>query len=317
MITTLITTLLLAAVPCANGSVSVESAQIGKVFKKPGGKLLETIYVADPVAQRIVKIGDLAGSGWTTMTGASLGLSSFPVSSVATDKQGRIYFIVGTTLHRTDSMTGQNHVQMALPFSGVSNVHVCVRSNGWVYVADSSQVIAFDKVSPSALQKWTYSGWMTNTPTDMFVDGNGTVTVSGHDVLVGWSNSSNVGTILEIKATGTTATYHSGGSYYAPTFTGVAKDTKGRIYFTYASGVGRIDDITGTGYVLAPTTQAAGACWVSSSKVYTTFPTSGKLAAVSTFPGGAFAQYGAIGGGVGQFQNPADITIHTMDPRAL
>lgn len=299
----------------ANSPISAQQPAVpGKVTRlRDGLQTSETVYVADRGAQRIVKLDNLAGAGWATLTASSLGLNSLQVSSVATDQQGRIYFCANGTIHRVNSITGQGHVSMSLPSGAGTNSQIFVRSNGWIYVTlGNTQVVAFDMIGPTATQKWqSQLSGLPNDPFDLFVDAVGNVTVAGETVISG--GSSYPGIIIELKA--------SGGNplSFVPitTLRGVTRDAKGKIYYASANGIGRIDGISGANPMMMSTSHPVAGSVFGSGRIYTIMPSQGKVGALSLHPSGAQSWFGSSGIGIHQFSNPVDLAVYSFKTNAL
>ncbi|WP_394793099.1 hypothetical protein [Armatimonas sp.] len=304
-----------AAIPTESLHAKSRQGLPGKVSSAPNKtQVSETVYIADRGAQRIVKVDNISGGGWVTLTASMLGLGSFPVSSVATDKQGRIYFCSNGVLHRVNSITGAGHVQMSLPANAGTSSQVYVRSNGWVYVTlGNSQVVAYDTVGSNAVLKWQRS--LSGSPTpplDMYVDTAGTVTLAAETVITGTGNGQYPGIIIEIKPTGNPLFY-----FPIVDLRGVSRDAKGRIFFACTYGIGRIDNINGAGYTMTPTTSPAVGCVVGDSKVYTTLPSVGKVGYLSLLPAASQVWFGTIGSGVKQFTSTVDVAVFGFNFNAL
>lgn len=288
----------------------------GRVSRLPRQPVVsETIYIADKGAQRIVKLDNLSGAGWATLTANTLGLGTLPVSSVAVDKQGKIYFCAAGKVHRVNNIAGQGHVSMNLPSNAGVDNQVYVRSNGWVYVTvGTNQVIAYDTVGASAVQKWqvTHSGSPT-PPSDLFVDSAGTVTLATETVISGGNSSQYPGIILEIQSNSTVPV-----SFFpVQDLRGVTRDSGGRIYFATKNGIVRMNNISGAGQSLMSTTNPVVGCALASSKIITLMPSGGKVGALSLTPNNSQSWFGSLGTGVNQYSSPVDVCVYAFNTNAL
>jgi streptogramin lyase len=162
------------------------------IFVDPSGH----IYVAD--FNRILRIDDMTGRGWTTLElrdprYASANAGHLAPGQIAVDRAGRIDAIVSQTrLVRVDNMTGaglkvsyfgggnpgQHGMHYAPSLSGIA-----VDSAGRIYVVDSSnsQIVRIDDVGGTG---WTAFGTygsghgQFSSPSSIFVDSAGKIYVA-------------------------------------------------------------------------------------------------------------------------------------------
>ncbi|MBM3496914.1 MAG: hypothetical protein FJX72_21725, partial [Armatimonadetes bacterium] len=106
------------------------------------------IYVADTENNRIVRMDDMSGSGWT-----ELGELNGPFG-VCSDAQGRIYIAeyVGNRVTRVDNMAGDNPVHLS-PVWGAMGVRV--GPSGRIYVAATGGLSRFDDMQGNGLVERT------------------------------------------------------------------------------------------------------------------------------------------------------------------
>src|ERR1051326_8372465 len=175
------------------------------------------IYIADRDNFRIVRMGAVAGKGWKALSGASLGiLADGPgaalISSVTTDRAGRIYVNAGRVI-RVDDMNGAGKITFGFPAAITTPFP---ETPGSFY---NPKVLIFDQQGRFIVSDADYHR------IDRFDDMNGT----------GWITFGSKGT--------------GSGQFYRPE--GMAVDSAGRIYIAdnYGNRIVRMNDMTGAGFV--------------------------------------------------------------------
>src|SRR5258708_6694363 len=150
------------------------------------------IYVMDTGNNRLVRMDDMHGTNWTTMSGIGSGVGQFAqyVAPVAFDGSGGIY--VAETgkkeIVRMDDMSGTNWTTLTESpvintyiYSLQSPIGVAVDAAGRIYIADAEYyqpaVVRVDDMT-GASWKSLYLG-ASSTPQSIAVDSSGMVLVGG------------------------------------------------------------------------------------------------------------------------------------------
>src|SRR2546427_509626 len=205
------------AVQAINGSTSQVYGTNGVVATgtsiDPAGK----IYVMDTGNNQLVRMDDMNGTNWTTLSGIGSGDGQFAqyVAPVAFDASGRIY-IADTgnrRIVRMDDTSGTNWTTLTQSpvigmyiFSFGSPIGVAVDAAGRIYVADAYQpkVIRVDDMTGS---DWTSRSLGSGAnPHSIAVDSSGMV-------LVGGGGAQIVDNMAGVLTSSSTLTAYYGPSY--------------------------------------------------------------------------------------------------------
>jgi hypothetical protein len=238
-------------------------------FDQPRDVALDTakrIYIADRMNDRIVWIQDMVGTGWQTaqtVVGPKTCPNFFSTDhlcepvAVFVDGLGRIYireYYARTS--RMDNMTGAGLTVLGSKAPGVYWVPVSdvFLDGAWrIYWSDyvGDRVERVDDIASAGAVSLTI-----DNPSGVFVDGSGRIYVT--------SNGNHLVRFNDISGSGSTE--FPGGRPNPLPGSGVhhlSLDTYGRIYFTSASGLWRMNDMGGAGLVrVAGIGGSLGGIWV-------------------------------------------------------
>ncbi|MGE0394575.1 MAG: NHL repeat-containing protein [Vicinamibacterales bacterium] len=240
----------------------------GLTFDNPAGFAVDAarrLYVADRDNRRLVRMDDVAGTGWTALTGNGSDQLSFPgtrsacfqsnygTADVAVDATGRIY-VASSSPHRlirVDNMSGTGWTTFELPGSNYFSArYVELDAQGRVYLADNQKqrIIRINDMTGAGLVTLGSAGngvGQFNQPAGMAFDAQGRLYIAdeyNHRIVrvndmtgAGWTTFGSFGTAV--------------GHFAAPH--GIDLDSRGRIYVTDTSGyrIVRIDSMDGAGWV--------------------------------------------------------------------
>src|SRR5713101_7617614 len=220
----------------------------GAIFVDGTGR----IYLTDAFSPRIARMDDMAGTGWTTLSGFR-GSTPYQFElphGIFVDRAGRIYIADGvgnSRIVRVNDMTGAGLVTLGTQGSGVNQFiqpeGIFVDGAGRIYIADlgNDRVVRVDNM--------TGAGWVTlgsNRPAGIYVDGVGRIYVAETGF------SCRVVRVNDMTGVGRVALGRVG---YALNHVNVAMrvavDSAGRIYGAHSANtrLGRIDNMTGAGWI--------------------------------------------------------------------
>jgi ribosomal protein S11 len=129
---------------------------------------LGRIYVADSGNNRIVRIEDMTGAGWTSFGSPGSGVGQFNLAAgIALDLNNRIYVadVYNNRIIRIDDMTGAGWTSFGSSGSGVGQFSyphgVAVDQSGHIFVCDSSnnRIVRIDDMSGTG---WVSAGSLGN-----------------------------------------------------------------------------------------------------------------------------------------------------------
>ena len=108
----------------------------------------DRIYIADTGNRRLVRIDDMAGTNWTTLTQSPvIGIYIYTFGSpahVAIDSTGRIEVGDGNNVIRVDDMTGANWVSTNI---GSAVQGLSVDTTGTTFIAEPVSLAMLDDVA--------------------------------------------------------------------------------------------------------------------------------------------------------------------------
>jgi sugar lactone lactonase YvrE len=224
------------------------------------------IYVADAAGNRIVRVNDMSGAGWTSYGsfGSGIGRFSGP-AGIALDSSGRIYVsdVINNRIVRIDDMTGSGWISYGGSRSGpgqfLGPAGVAVDACSRIYVSDvgNSRIIRINDMSGAG---WTALGSFGNGVAQFSIPGGIALDPSGH-IYVADSGNSRLVRMEDMSGAGWTAFGSRGsgaGQFNRPY--GIALDASGRIYAVDSSNsrLVRMNDMSGSGW-LAYGNQGGGA----------------------------------------------------------
>src|SRR5256886_13210323 len=177
---------------CPTSSLGTYGSDVGQ-FNNPSGISIDPagkIYVMDTGNNQLVRMDDMNGTNWTTLSGIGSGDGQFAqyVAPVAFDASGRIYIAAtgNRRIVRMDDTSGTNWTTLTQSpvigmyiFSFGSPIGVAVDAAGRIYVADAYQpkVIRVDDMTGS---NWTSRSLGSGAnPHSIAVDSSGMVLVGG------------------------------------------------------------------------------------------------------------------------------------------
>ena len=124
-------------------------------FPHAAGQSPRGIYLTDPGNGRIVRLADLTGAGWTTLSMQSAppgtGRQFAFQSGIVVDGSGRIYFsdVTNSRIVRVDNITGAGWVTFGSRGTGRNQFDlpagISVDATGRIYIADASnsRIVAY------------------------------------------------------------------------------------------------------------------------------------------------------------------------------
>jgi hypothetical protein len=161
------------------------AGRIGDVAVDATGR----IYITDPGNNRIVRIDNMSGAGWTTFGTAGSGVGQFMLASgIALDAAGRIYVTdeSANRVIRIDDMTGANWAEMG-PVAGGSGVgefdsptSIAIRNTGAgekIYVTDrdNNRVVQMTDIAGGGWTAFGTGGQIQDQPGGVSIDSTGRI----------------------------------------------------------------------------------------------------------------------------------------------
>jgi streptogramin lyase len=297
-------------------------------FWDPAGIALDSsgrIYIADTANNRVVRIDDPSGVGWTTYGTGGNGSGQFAnPRGVAVDASGRIY--VGDSdncrIVRIDDMSGSGWTTYGTWGSGTGQFRgvqrVALDSSSRIYVSDAgaNRIVRIDDMSGAG---WTVygsagsGGGQFSEPGGIAVDASGGIYVAdrGNNRIVRVDDMTGKGwTAYGTAGYGTGQFAHpSGIAIGAGGVLLVADKENGRIV--------RINDMSGAGWTAfgisgSGTGQfscASGIALDASGRIYIADMYNNRVVRINDMSGAGWAVYGAYGNGMGQFMAVSGVAV--------
>ncbi|MBM3817988.1 MAG: hypothetical protein FJW14_03055 [Acidimicrobiia bacterium] len=240
----------------------------GLTFYNPNGVALDAaglLYLADRDNRRIVRMGDVAGTGWRAFAGSGSNIlaplgrqdgcvqSTHGVHDVAFDGAGRIYAATSNPwrIVRIDNMDGAGWTTFAMPGDTQFQVRaVALDARGRIYLSDNGRhrIIRIDDMSGRGLVTLGSFGngvRQFNQPMEMTFDRHGRFYIADE-------YNHRIVRVDDMTGSGwiTLGSYGSGiGQFAAPH--GIVVDTTDRIHVadTGNDRYVRVDSMTGAGWV--------------------------------------------------------------------
>ena len=139
-------------------------------FVNPDGIFVDgagRIYITDWTGNRIVRINDMTGAGWTTLGTWGTGVKQFsrPIG-ISVGPAGRIYVADwgNNRIVRMNDMTGAGWTTLGTAGTGV-NQFGGSQSAGGIFVDGAGQIYVADSVRIVRMHDMTGAGWTTlDTP---------------------------------------------------------------------------------------------------------------------------------------------------------
>lgn len=159
-------------------------------FEGPVGIFVDSawrIYVTDARNSRLVRINDIAGSGWTTFGSHATGVNQFLFPwGIFVTPAGQVFVSDVYRIVRINDMSGSGWTTFGSPGTGVNQfmglVGIFVSSNGQIYVADraNARIVRIDDMTGKG---WTALGTYGTgirqfvEPRDIYVNSRGQIFV--------------------------------------------------------------------------------------------------------------------------------------------
>jgi sugar lactone lactonase YvrE len=176
----------------AFGSTGTGVNQFGGIAGRIGDVAVDAsgrIYITDPGNNRIVRIDNMTGAGWTTFGTAGTGVGQFSlVSGIALDAAGRIYVTDETAnrVVRMDDMTGAGWTELGILAGGNgvgqfdSPVSIAIRNTGLgerIYVADrdNNRIVQMTDMTGGGWATFSTGAQIQDQPGGVSVDSSGRI----------------------------------------------------------------------------------------------------------------------------------------------
>jgi len=259
----------MADMDCRNWKVyrQINNTWLGGIYVDAGGK----IYGGDMGGNRIIRMDDMNGNGWSTYGGQGDGIGQFwEPKHVTFDTSGRIYIsdAGNNRIVRIDDFTGTHWTEYGTKGAGKGQFQrpngIAFDATGRIYIADASnhRIVRMDDMNGTNWiaygDRGSGIGQFMNVdlslepndegPEDLALDAQGRIYVadSGNNRIVRFDDMNGT--------SWTTFGTYGGGQGEMEVPEGIFVDDEGRIYFADGlnSRVVRMDDINGSGWVTCP-----------------------------------------------------------------
>jgi sugar lactone lactonase YvrE len=277
------------------------------------------VYIVDSENDRIVRIDDLTGSGWTV-----LALPFHEPDGVAVSSDGHIYIAdqVNNRIVRVNDMTGNGFVAFGSLGSGTNQFSVPARvaldSAGRIYVVDhiNHRIVRINDM--------TGAGWTTfgsqGTGIGQFSFPDGIAIDPAGRIYVADNNNHRIVRINDMTGAGWTTIGSPGAGVSQFNFPEeISFDASGRIYVADFSNnrVVRIDDMTGTAWTTfgslgSGVNQFSGPVSIAvdgTGRIYVADRFNSRVVRFNDMSGSGWTAFGSLGSGVNQFSGLVAISV--------
>jgi streptogramin lyase len=283
------------------------------------------IYVLDRFNDRIVRMDDMAGTGWTSFGTRGTGHNQFTwPTSVFVDGAGRIYVadFLNHRIVRMDDMAGTGWTSFGTFGRGSNQFYwpfgIFVDGAGRIYVGDrgNHRIVRMDDMAGAGWTSFGTGGTGTNQfifPDGVFVDGAGRIYVVDQ-------GNSRIVRMDDMAGTGWTSfgTFGTGPNQFQRP-TNVFVDGAGRIYVADSGNhrIVRMDNMAGAGWTSFGTegTGPNQFNWPRSvfvdgaGRIYVADTDNHRIVRMDDMAGTGWTTFGAYGSGLNQFRGPNGIFI--------
>jgi len=276
----------------------------------------EPVYISDTANNRIVRLWDIEGDGWTSFGKAGSGVNEFSQPrGISVDRGGKIYVSDSGNCRivRINNMSGLNWSAFGSCGSGTGQFSnpesIFVDTLGKIYVADTgnNRVVRMDDMTGANFMALGVLGSGTNefsSPGGIALDSTGKIYVAD-------AGNSRVVSMDDMTGTNWTALADANNPV------SVWVDSSNRIYTanTTYSYVVRVDDMTGSNPVylgLAAANLLSGprAVFVDpDGAVYVADTGDNRLVRTFDMTGAEWMPFGVLGKGTGKFNSPSGVFV--------